>query len=876
MGVSRKDALDVSHKNMDQLVNSLDDYDDVFSWINETLAPLELSQLDQHITSLIASLDIACADTATELERTIDDVSRAVPRLTYDLHFMRDGAVSLQTELFKVHSRSKDAVPDATGFALDQLKLLDTMKRNMEAARDVLQEAESWSSLELEVTALLAEKNYTKAATRLSEASRSMVVFQNTPEYDPRRTLMVNLQNQLEASLSSALVAAINIRDLDACRKYFTIFSNIQRESEFRNYYYGSRKSDLVSLWREARITEGSSGHIDGQTLIEFLPKFYAAFLAFLNVERTSIPAIFPDPSLTLSTLITSVFSSLQPTFSQRLSTLLSEHGDRSLVELIAVFRTTEEFAVGAYKVVEKIKYSPSITDENSDSLQRSHSRRRSMRMSMSLRPSAPRSGSSSMSLSKAAGGLSEDFEWDQELFQPFIDFQVDYANLERKLLDEHLRDIISNDSVGTSNSDLAKLLRVRAVDIFAIAEECVPRCLAFTHGYGSVGMVQALDGFFKSFMDMWTADLTIASSSAGSTNLIDDVDWQEIQKSLSLLASARTVYDRMTIFEVKLRSNLAQIAAQFRLAMSDPVNFPITPSRGQAHLLEQSSLNSAELHDLLARVDSDSSQNRDIAQMAGHRLGSHAAQASQPEPLLSETRSAIFSFANACQRSMQATLLTPLKTEVASYHTLSLWTTPGDPKARRTAIVNDLQVPTFSMSCSDTARQFADRLLSLPGLFETYADASDEGLSFSLSTLPHLDSEMFKIVAEHLPQGADPLVSSHARRPSVVSHRHDSFDSGLVSSAWISSLGKSALAHLTSKILPQIVSLSPIGALQLNSDLHYISTIATSGIVDEYEPLESWKELTGLDDEAGVRRLAEGPVDAVLRHVARMRGWKT
>ena len=53
-----------------------------------------------------------------------------------------------------------------------------------------------------------------------------MVVFQNTPEYEARRTLMISLQNQLEASVSSALIVAINSHDASLCRNYYSIFAN--------------------------------------------------------------------------------------------------------------------------------------------------------------------------------------------------------------------------------------------------------------------------------------------------------------------------------------------------------------------------------------------------------------------------------------------------------------------------------------------------------------------------------------------------------------------------------------------------------------------------------------------------------------------------
>jgi hypothetical protein len=82
---------------------------------------------------------------------------------------MKDGALSLQGTLLKVRDLSKNPVYPETVLALDRLQTLDTMKRHMEGAREVLREAESWSTLELEVTSLLGEQSYARAAERLSD-----------------------------------------------------------------------------------------------------------------------------------------------------------------------------------------------------------------------------------------------------------------------------------------------------------------------------------------------------------------------------------------------------------------------------------------------------------------------------------------------------------------------------------------------------------------------------------------------------------------------------------------------------------------------------------------------------------------------------------
>uniref|UniRef100_A0A8H7Y4P2 Conserved oligomeric Golgi complex subunit 7 n=1 Tax=Psilocybe cubensis TaxID=181762 RepID=A0A8H7Y4P2_PSICU len=881
-----------------QVVESLEQYEDAISWINDTLSPpdsnlednlVDLNALDHEITQLLTALDIAAEDTSARLERIIDDVSRGIPRLAYDLHFMKDGASTLRNALVGVLQRSRDAVPKETNAALDNLHHLDTIKGRMEASREVLREAESWSTLEHEVTSLIVEKSYAKAADRLSEANKSMVVFQNTPEYDPRRTLMVNLQNQLEAALSTALVSAINSQDLAACRDYYSIFSTIQREPEFRNYYYASRRSSIISLWQNTPLIDCEpvitvSDNAPAYGFADFLAKFYAQFISVLNMERSSISSIFPDPSTTISQFISSTMTSLQPTVTQRLTSYSSYHGESALIHLISALRVTEEFAAGVDKIMEKIKYAastplsplqPGVTSDKA----KIH-RRRSSRMSISLRPGQHRTSSSIMGNDKAVSDSVESMEWDQDLFQPFLDFQTDYGSLERRCLENSLFEIISNDTrEKLQASDRPRLFRERAIDIFGIAENSMVRCNSFTYGYGSVGLVNALDGFFQSFFDTWTADIrtdSFGSSQIAKTSLTETdfsdldytaQDWANIQLSLHLLSSGRTVFDRLCSFEARLRAYLSQVAARFRLSLNDPSNFLVAATKGESQLLEQSTLNTAELHSLLTSVETDWTP-RDTQFSASQRLQTQ--NAVHLEPLLESARKSLSVFAQACQTVTIKTILSPLQNHLSGYASSSVWISPADPT--QTTSSNDLRVPTFSLSHSETIQRVAEGLLNLPRLFEVYAD--DDALAFSLETLPFVDPEMLQTLTEQTSDTSGQ--QSHRRRPSYV--KPNAMDAEIVSSAWLISLGHTFLDHLTAEILPSIPSLSVAGAAQLASDLEYLSNIVRALNV-EHNNLDKWKTLVSLDANDGARALSESspgsPLDPVLERVAKLRGWR-
>ncbi|KAF4567564.1 hypothetical protein EYR40_006565 [Pleurotus pulmonarius] len=871
------------NESIGETIQSLESSESLLSWINDTLGAKEddLAALDQHITHIVAALDIACEETSFQLERIIDDVSRGVPRLTYDLHFMKDSAMALQSVLVKTKDHSVSSLPAQTSETLEHLRTLDTVKRHMESAREVLREAESWSSLEMEVTGLLGEGSYARAAERLSEASKSMVVFQNTPEYESRRTLMVSLQNQLEASLSSALVAAINTQDVTLCRNYFTIFSNIQRESEFRNYYNGSRRAPLTEMWQDLPIdTEPQS---TSQSFAEFLPKFYSKFLTLLNAERVTIPSVFPDPQASLSNLIVSVLTALQPSFSERLAALFEQYGSSALANCITTLKVTQEFAVNVEKVMDKVKFStPGVRSQGQDGgatdsvepapRERVH-RRRSSRMSISWRAGSQRAAQGSVGSPNLNVAMHDDFEWGRELFQPYLDYQTDYGKLELKMLQEAFDKATANEDVGDARSDKSRLLREAAVDLFSIGEESFARCLNFTYGYGAVGLVQALDTMIEAFFNVFAKDKQTGGTSPAKAQpamSYDDFadldysaqDWAALQHSLHFLGAARAIHDRLLVFEAKLRSTLLQIASQFQMAENDPINFTVAPTKVQELLLQQSLLNSSELRTLL-----DSVQKQ--PQMA---------PSSSPEPILLHAgRVGLFSFVKTCQVSMQETILSPLRKQLQPYSTLTLWSSSGDKP--RTGI-SDLQVPTFSLSPSEIVQKVSEGLLNLPRLFEVYAN--DDALSFSLETLPYINPDLLKGVPEE-PHSELPVPPRHIRRTSLVSIQAAPappvvLDAETVSSAWLSSLGHSLLSYLMNDILPKIPALSEAGAAQLTSDLSYLSNILGALNVSS-EDLGKWQEYVGLlDADGGRARMADSEMqsDAIFQSVARMRGWSS
>ncbi|KAG9008317.1 hypothetical protein FRB90_008999 [Tulasnella sp. 427] len=906
------------------LAASLDSYgEDIAGWINDLLdnqhlprtvdgAAVDLTALDKHVQLVATRLDVASQDTSSQLEQSIDDISRTIPRLTYDLQFMRESALSLQEALQNIEksrlpppnppAASTDTDKMSTKQVLDRLHYLDTVKGSLEKTYSVLREAEAWSSLDSEITALLASQSYAPAASRLSEAARSLALFSNTPEYESRRALMISLQNQLEAALSSALVAAINKRDVAACKGYHDIFTDIQREVEFRNYYFGNRRKGLVDLWSNAHLEdcEGEDvASVDGQELpkkqpfIALLKQFFADFNALLTEEQSYTVSIFPDPQQTLSAFVQSTIDALNPSFSQRLSSMSEHHGPLSLPQVIQAFKSTEEFAVSTSKILENAAYSARTgtagDDKSHTAGAKSLSRRASRRISLSRRLGPARSGSISgpQGLGDPIGGTGA---WEQALFEPFMDFQSEYGVLEKRFMDEGLTKIISS---APTLADGAKVLRERSAAVFDMAEETLERCFNLTHGYGALGLVQSFDYAFSEMLHR-TKTQVLSGKYAAPQQASKDYqdgdytqeDWDAFQHSLHVLETCRAMSDRLKAVDSKIKASLLQFAGIVQLTRIDPTGLFIHgTTKGEVQLLSQSTLNSAELHAFLEGLIQES-QNSNVSAL-GSSVGSFlapptttpqsevttpGAQTVASQPVLKGAQSAIGVFTKATQRYVQNIILSPLHAQLATYASLS-WTSQQRSKPKAGAAY-DMSIPTFSLSPTPTIQRVAEGLLNLPRMFEIHAD--DDALGFSIETLPFVNAESLRKailgMTEDETAQLQPEISPRLERRRLSSGSTSSNPKAhinipppqplvltpeMVSSTWLSSLALSLLSHLTSNILPSVRTLSQDGAAQLGSDLSYLSNIVRAMNV-EWDDLEKWKELAEMSDDEGLKKLKD------------------
>ncbi|KAG0243843.1 hypothetical protein BGX31_010167 [Mortierella sp. GBA43] len=469
------------------------------------------THLTQHATTQLTKLHLLAGQTSAALASTTQDMVKLLPRLTYELDQLRQETKTLQEGIRIVRNDINSVDSADTTLALDRLKYLDLVKTRMESTHAALREAENWRNLEAEANDILAKGDFTRAATRLSEAERSLVVYKNTNVEGDRMELLLVLKNQLEQQVMGKVKEALEQKDTAACQNLIDVFALIGRQEKFQEYYISQRREPLLEQWRNltgamnigikgpaSTKHQGSSAR-DIKDFVNVLQTFYKDASNMLHDEFAWITSIFSDPVATIHSLVQDIFSNIDPSMQAALQHISKTQGDEaSLPILITAFTAAESFGTRMERIISQ----PLV------GYQREHSGSKE-----SQGPHIARSSTGVESL--RLGSVHDPHEWAYVLYEPFMHYQQDYGKLEgahlRALLAKSVPamatfsdNVTKNRELARNSSHLVEIMTNTNKLAFSLAEGAIGRCMRLTHGFGAPGLLDGLNGFFQDIMDRY------------------------------------------------------------------------------------------------------------------------------------------------------------------------------------------------------------------------------------------------------------------------------------------------------------------------------------------------------------------------------------
>uniref|UniRef100_A0A5F8GE44 Conserved oligomeric Golgi complex subunit 7 n=1 Tax=Monodelphis domestica TaxID=13616 RepID=A0A5F8GE44_MONDO len=435
-----------------------------------------------------------------------------MPKVLRDVEALKQEASFLKEQMILVKEDIKKFEQD-TAQSMQVLVEIDQVKSRMQLAAESLQEADKWSTLSADIEETFKTQDVTVISAKLTSMQNSLTMLVDTPDYSDKCVHLEALKNRLEAMASPQIVAAFNSQSVDQAKVFVKVFTEIDRMPQLLAYYYKCHKAQLLASWQDLCQSD--------LTLDRQLTELYDTLLAAWHTQLQWSMQVFKNPHEVVTVLLIQTLNALVPSLPVCLDSGVERAGpDIRLTKLLELYDTTAHFAKGLEMAL------------------LSHSREHNLVKVMELV---------------------------EAVFGPYKPYQLQYGELE----DSHL--LIQISAVPLEHwevIDCVQELSHSVNKLFGLASGAVDRCIKFTDGLGTCGLLSAL----KSLFTKYVSDFTNTLQSIRKKCKLDDIpssslfqeDWTAFQNSVRIIATCGELLRHCGDFEQQLANRILSTAGKY------------------------------------------------------------------------------------------------------------------------------------------------------------------------------------------------------------------------------------------------------------------------------------------------------------------------
>ncbi|KAJ3355703.1 hypothetical protein HDU83_002708 [Entophlyctis luteolus] len=846
------------------------------------------------VQSLATDALLTADDLTARLNRACNEASKALPRAVHDLEFVRKDIAAL-SDSFKLLRNVKDQKGNVND-SFDGLLLLDTIRLRMQTAWTTLQEAENWNSLAAELETTLADADFLKAGSRLAEASRSLVLLQGTPEWEERRTLLHNLQNQLEALISPALMDAFTNHDLKLVKEYQTVFDQIHRPNEFLSYYFKSTKGPILAFWKKVYDERNME---DPQSFVLGLQLFLSHFSLVVKQEIGWIDQILSNRIPNFVKLIHQVVHSLKPSLRFSLEQLKNKP---DFVQVLSeCFTMSVDWCIDMEQELFSSKVDLRQLLANSTA-------------TSSNIPVVVKKVSSNQLLQQPTTkslSISQEFsDWAHPILDAFSPFFQINTTMESAYLIASIPAIFtSTKKLSVPQSSQSQSIRIKLLltldalnetvrpAIQSVLRASLKRCVDFTGGFGVLATVAAIDEFLLSaairiskLLEMLQAVSNIESGQNSDLNSFENVVifGSDDLKPGAVVFEDYAVFGESEddsiwkIFELGLRF-LGATREFLRIVEESAEDVRERFNPVGRHLLSQTTTHSEDGANVSADSPVDSNQdgrprvfecvsalsllmtsplNTPKLRNFYNQLNENQASA---KVLYPKATAHLVSLGLKTQTSLFNLVFIPISRHLTPMASLTIWGAENESSG----VIGAGDIPRIGMSPSVHMTRVGEALLTLPQKFDIHigdviGDLGNPDVEMVVRSLPHIVEEDFAV--HDVVEKGDTVDEKELRNES-----EPIFDQGDLIHLWITSLSRATMELLVVQVT-EIPKLGKYGTRQLATDVDYIVKVLETIDVDISPDLSNILQVLEMTDDEIRGVLGEGG-GVIFRKLAKIRG---
>ncbi|XP_024600330.1 conserved oligomeric Golgi complex subunit 7 isoform X4 [Neophocaena asiaeorientalis asiaeorientalis] len=566
----------------------------------------------------------------------------------------------------------------------------------------------------------------------------------------------------------------------DQSKVFVKVFNEIDRMPQLLAYYYKCHKVQLLAAWQELCQTDLP---LDRQ-----LTGLYDALLGALHTQIQWAMQVFRNPYEVVTVLLIQTLGALVPSLPVCLSSSVERAGpELELIKLLDFYDATAHFAKG---------------------------------LEMALLPHADE-----QTLVKVV-------ELVDAVYGPYRPYQLKYGDMEEKNL---LLQISAVPLERGEVIDCVQELSHSVNKLFGLASAAIDRCITFTNGLGTCGLLTALKSLFAKYV----SDFTSTLYSIRKKYRLDDIplnslfqeDWAAFQNSIRIIATCGELLRQCGDLEQQLANRILSTAGKYLSESYSPRSLTgfqdsiLTDKKSSArnpwqeynYLQKDSPAEYGSLMEILYTLKEKGSGNHN---------------------LLSASRAALTRLNQQAHQLAFDSVFLRIKQQLLLISKMDSWNTAGIGET----LTDDL--PTFSLTPLEYISNIGQYIMSLPLNLEPFVTQEDSALELAL----HAGKLPFP------PEQGDEL-------PELDN----------MADSWLGSIARATMQTYCDAVL-QIPELTPHSTKQLATDIDYLINVMDALGLQPSRTLQNTVMLLKAKPE-DYRQVSRGLPRRLATTVAAMRG---
>uniref|UniRef100_A0A671F603 Conserved oligomeric Golgi complex subunit 7 n=2 Tax=Rhinolophus ferrumequinum TaxID=59479 RepID=A0A671F603_RHIFE len=422
---------------------------DVKEWVNAAFraGPKEAAagQADGHAATLVMKLQLFIQEVNHAVEETSHQALQNMPKVLREVEALKQEASFLKEQMILVKEDIRRFEED-TSQSMQVLVEIDQVKSRMQLAAESLQEADKWSTLSADIDETFKTQDVAVISAKLTGMQNSLAMLVDTPDYAEKCVHLEALKNRLEALASPQIVAAFTSQSVDQSRVFVKVFTEIDRMPQLLAYYYKCHKVQLLAAWQELCQSDLP---LDRQ-----LSGLYDALLGAWHTQIQWATQVFKNPHEVVTVLLIQTLGDLAPSVPLCLRSAVERAGpELELCKLLELYAATVQFAKGLEVALLAQSHEPNLVKVT---------------------------------------------ELVDAVYGPYTPYRLKYGDLEAQNL------LIEISAVPLEHGevmDCVQELGHSVHKLFGLASAAVDRCVTFTNGLGTCGLLAALKSLFTKIL---------------------------------------------------------------------------------------------------------------------------------------------------------------------------------------------------------------------------------------------------------------------------------------------------------------------------------------------------------------------------------------